>query len=41
MAAYNACLPIFETAWPVEWVERVRSQREKAQADIIRWWATK
>jgi hypothetical protein len=40
VAAFDACLAVTETAWPEEWVRRVRSQRDKTQAEVIRRRAT-
>ena len=35
-AAFDACLAVTETAWPEEWVHRVRSHRDETRAEVIR-----
>ncbi len=39
-AAWDACLTVTASVWPSEWVDAVRSKRDKAQADIARRSAT-
>jgi hypothetical protein len=41
VAAFDACLTVVQTAWPEEWVQRVRSHRDEARAEITRRQATK
>jgi hypothetical protein len=41
VAAFDACLTVMETAWPEEWVQEVRSHRDKTRAAIARRPATK
>ncbi len=36
VAAWDACLTVAAAAWPPEWVQRVRDQREEALAEIAR-----
>ena len=40
VAAFDACLAVTETAWPEEWVRRVRSHRDETRAEVIRQRAT-
>jgi hypothetical protein len=40
-AAFDACLTVTETAWPAEWVQRVRSLRDETRAEITRRRAAK
>jgi hypothetical protein len=35
VAAWDACLTVTASVWPSEWVDEVRSRRDKAQADIL------
>jgi hypothetical protein len=34
VAAWELCLTVVESAWPPEWVQDVRSRRDRAQAEI-------
>jgi tetratricopeptide (TPR) repeat protein len=36
VAAWDACLTVTASVWPSEWVDAVRSRRDKAQANIAR-----
>ena len=40
VAAWDACLTVTASVWPSEWVNAVRSRRDKAQTDIARRLAT-
>jgi tetratricopeptide (TPR) repeat protein len=41
VAAFDACLTATTTAWPEDWVEEVRSNRDQARAEIARRQAAK
>ena len=36
VVAWNTSLPVIESAWPPERIQRVRSRRDEVQADIKR-----
>lgn len=36
VAAFDACLKVTEKAWPEEWVQNLRSNRDEAMAEIAR-----
>src|SRR5260370_9332 len=36
VAAWELCLTVIDFAWPSDWVQVVRSRREKVQAEITR-----
>jgi len=36
VAAFDACLTVTEKAWPEEWVQNLRSNRDEAMAEIAR-----
>jgi hypothetical protein len=38
VVAFDACLIVVSSAWPLDWVHQVRTSRDETRAEIERRW---